>query len=484
MALLPQPLWWWQSGSTIDALLTYYATTGDVQYEVLLQNTLLSQATGNNDFMTPDATGNDDQAWWGLAAMTAAENNLPIPAGAVPWLDLARNVFNEQKSRWAASTCGGGMRWKVLEGNGQDGWHYKNSITNGLFFQLAARLAKLTDDADAQAWAEKAYDWTVSVGLIDGNFNVYDGTDELKGCGDVNHDQWSYNVGVFMYGSAVMAARTGDAKWVDRTGSFIASAKRTFTNADTGALWEQKCDAAGSCDTDQVFFKGALARWLGATASVLPELMADVAGIIDAAATAVQNGATTGLGPIESFNALEVVDASLSAQGMGGVMGMIGLARSVFHAYAYGTAFWYGLRGLCRVYDPVMVVGWFRPPSQLNLAPNDLELYNVRNDGWCLITLALILISFTNAVPFSSAPATKLTSIPYAKAVVAATVFHHITTGIGAYQHYKVPSHYNTSMSIGVWGNVWLTLTGLFTWTLIQSGAGDRPVEEVTKKVR
>jgi mannan endo-1,6-alpha-mannosidase len=126
----------------------------------------------------------------------------------------------------------------------------------------------------------------------------------------------------------------------------------------------------------------------------------------------------------------------------------------------------------------------FRPPSQLNLAPNDLEAYNVRNDGWCLVTLALILVSFTNAVPFTSAPATKLTSIPYAKAVVAATVFHHITTGIGAYQHYKLPSHYNTSMSIGVWGNVWLTLTGLFTLAILQSDKGNVPVEEVAKKAR
>ncbi|KAF1846368.1 uncharacterized protein K460DRAFT_367169 [Cucurbitaria berberidis CBS 394.84] len=157
---------------------------------------------------------------------------------------------------------------------------------------------------------------------------------------------------------------------------------------------------------------------------------------------------------------------------------------AVFHAYAYGTAFWYGLRGLCRVYDPVMVVGWFRPPSQLNLTPNDLELYNVRNDGWCLITLALILISFTNAVPFNSAPATKLTSIPYAKAVVAATVFHHVTTGIGAYQHYRLATHYNTSMAIGVWGNVWLTFTGLVTLVLLQSDAGKHSVEEVTKKAR
>jgi hypothetical protein len=59
---------------------------------------------------------------------------------------------------------------------------------------------------------------------------------------------------------------------------------------------------------------------------------------------------------------------------------------------------------------------------------NDLELYNVRNDGWCLITLALILVGFTNAVP-AQGTSKASGALPYAKAVVAATLFHHITTG-------------------------------------------------------
>ncbi|KAH9861072.1 hypothetical protein IAQ61_010808 [Plenodomus lingam] len=174
---------------------------------------------------------------------------------------------------------------------------------------------------------------------------------------------------------------------------------------------------------------------------------------------------------------------------------MPSLNATVFHAYAYGTAFWYGLRGLCRVYDPAMVADWFRPPSQLNLMPNDLELYNIRNDGWCLVTLALILISLTNAVPFASPSSTNSatatatanrspSSVIYAKAVVAATIFHHITTGIGAYQHYKLDTHYNTSMSIGVWGNVWLTFTGLLTWMLLQSEKGEEDVERVARKIQ
>ncbi|CAO2649952.1 Nn.00g012440.m01.CDS01 [Neocucurbitaria sp. VM-36] len=327
IALLPQPFWWWQSGIAIDALLTYSQTTGDKQYSALLQNTLLSQTTGTNDFMTRDATGNDDQAWWALAALTAAENGLPN-VGGVSWLDLARNVFNEQKGRWDTSSCGGGIKWKILEGNGKDGWHYKNSISNGLFFQLAARLAKLTGDADAQAWAEKTYDWVASVGLIGEEFQVYDGADDASGCSSLNGDQWSYNNGVFLYGSAVMAAKTGDSKWVERTRGFIAAAKRTFVNAQTGALFEQRCEAAGSCNTDQVSFKGILARWLGAAATVLPEVRGDVAGIIDGAVTGVQTGGTMGLGVMGSFVGLEVVDASLRTQGIYGVAGVIGLSKS------------------------------------------------------------------------------------------------------------------------------------------------------------
>lgn len=39
-------------------------------------------------------------------------------------------------------------------------------------------------------------------------------------------------------------------------------------------------------------------------------------------------------------------------------------------------------------------------------------------------------------------------------------------------------------MGIGVWGNVWLTLTGLFTLIYLQSGQGDEDVEEVMKKAK
>ncbi|KAF2265485.1 glycoside hydrolase, partial [Lojkania enalia] len=285
LGLLPDPYWWWISGSTIDGLITYFHATDDAQYNTLIANTIISQATSTNDFMTPHATGNDDQAWWALAAMSAAEYGIPSPAGAPTWLDLARNVFNEQKGRWDMSRCNGGIKWKIKEGD--DGWHYKSTISNGLFFQLAARIARFANDADAQSWAEKAYDWTVSVGLIGENFNVYDGTDDAKetGCVDVNHNMWSYNVGVFLYGSAVMADITKDLKWVDRTKGLLSSINRNFVK--DGALFEQICEGANNCNIDQESFKGPLARWMGASATIMPDVTPDIQITVGAAAMAV-----------------------------------------------------------------------------------------------------------------------------------------------------------------------------------------------------
>lgn len=147
----------------------------------------------------------------------------------------------------------------------------------------------------------------------------------------------------------------------------------------------------------------------------------------------------------------------------------------------------------------------FRPPSHSPLRATDLELYTIRNDGWCLVTLALILLSLTSAIPLSQttpssqtipSPSTASKAVPtptpnrtnpllpHARAIIAATVLHHLATGVGAWQHYKLASHYNTAMGIGVWGNVWLVGAGVFTLLvgMVEEGRGVRG--EVERKVR
>lgn len=151
--------------------------------------------------------------FWGFAAMAAAEANFPDPpAGKPQWLALAQAVFNEYVVRWAQSgdSCGGGLKWQIYSFNA--GYDYKNSIANGCFFNLGARLARYTENSTYSTWANTVWDWVERVGLIDVKYNVFDGTNDVpydssgvyQNCSVINHLQYSYNPAVWLLGAANM----------------------------------------------------------------------------------------------------------------------------------------------------------------------------------------------------------------------------------------------------------------------------------------
>lgn len=188
------------------ALIDYWYYTGDDTYNAITTQAMIHQIGDYNAFMPPNQTktlGNDDQAFWGMAALSAAENKFPDPPDSSPsWLSLAQAVFNTQAARWDDSTCGGGLRWQIFSFN--NGYNYKNTISNGCFFNIAARLAKYTGNQTYADWAEKAWDWELSVGLMSKDYHYFDGSDDKINCSSVNHIQWTYNAGVHMYGAAAM----------------------------------------------------------------------------------------------------------------------------------------------------------------------------------------------------------------------------------------------------------------------------------------
>ena len=134
--------------------------------------------------------------------MRAAELQFPNPSKSPSWLDLTINVFNDQVCRWDTSTCGGGLRWQMYTFN--NGYDYKNAISTGAFFQLAARLAKYTGNQTYADWATNSYEWASSVGFIGPDYKVFDGALIEGNSSVIDHLQWTYTVGAFMYGSAVM----------------------------------------------------------------------------------------------------------------------------------------------------------------------------------------------------------------------------------------------------------------------------------------
>ena len=187
-------------------LIDYWHYTNDSTYNDVIEQALLFQVGQDNDFMPANQTkdeGNDDQGFWGMAAMLAAETNFQNPPKNSPqWLALAQAVFNEMASRWDTTTCGGGLRWQIFQFN--NGFTYKNSIANGCFFNLASRLARYTGNTTYATWAETIWDWEMSIGLIDSKYNIFDGASDTLNCTSIDRLQWTYNAGIYLHGAANM----------------------------------------------------------------------------------------------------------------------------------------------------------------------------------------------------------------------------------------------------------------------------------------
>ncbi|KAG8404874.1 hypothetical protein J3459_016681 [Metarhizium acridum] len=213
--LLPGPpasgtgdYYWWEAGAMMGTYIDYWKLTGDATYNDVVTQGMLFQVGPQRDYMPPNQTlslGNDDQGFWGLSALLAAENKFPDPPPDQPqWLELAQAVWNTQAdpSRYD-ETCNGGLRWQIPRTNA--GYDYKNTIANGIFFNMGARLARYTGNDTYADRAEKAWDWLWGVKYIDhDNWAVYDGASVNDNCTDIHKTQYSYNAGVLIQGVAFM----------------------------------------------------------------------------------------------------------------------------------------------------------------------------------------------------------------------------------------------------------------------------------------
>ena len=288
---IPDPYYWWEAGAMFGAMVEYWYYTGDEKWNKMTTQALLHQVGDNNNFMPQNQTlslGNDDQIFWGFAAMSAAELGYPDPPEGQPqWLSLAENVFNSQATRWDTSTCAGGLHWQVFEYNG--GWSYKNTISNGGFFDVAARLARYTGNDTFAEWANKAWDWTDDMGLIGEKWHIFDGSDSKDNCTAINRAQHAYLPAVYLHGAANMynivsnyihrrnqpwrkplltrKQTDGSDIWKERIEGLISGLDTFFPNNEN--IMTQPCES-GKCNLNSRSFKAYLSRFMGATIPLAP----------------------------------------------------------------------------------------------------------------------------------------------------------------------------------------------------------------------
>ncbi|KAI5964716.1 DFG5 [Candida pseudojiufengensis] len=276
VGMFAPPNYWWNAGEAFGGLVDYF-TFCDPDNSTLkgwIHDAMYHQAGDKYDYIPANQSmteGNDDQGVWGMAIMQAVERNFTNP-DSHSWLEMTQAVFNTMNARWDDEHCGGGLRWQIFTWN--SGYNYKNSISNGCLFHLAARLARYTGNTTVYVEAaERVWKWMDDVKFLteedNGNFRVYDGANIDENCTKVTDLRWSYTYGVFMSGCAYLYNITGDEIWKTRTEEIIEASLSYFFNNQI--MQETTCQPSNLCNNDQRSFRSLFARCLGLTMLIIPE---------------------------------------------------------------------------------------------------------------------------------------------------------------------------------------------------------------------
>ncbi|KAI0473902.1 family 76 glycosyl hydrolase [Xylariaceae sp. FL0804] len=299
--ILPGPppdgdYYWWQGGAMWGALLDYRSAAGSDDNDAMISSAMLWQAGPDRDYMPPNWTaslGNDDQAFWALSALLAAETGFADPPPDEPqWLALAQAVFNEQTHedrRVPNGNCQGGLRWQIFPSN--NGYDYINTVANACYFNIGARLARYTGNATYGELAAQTFDLIHRLGYISETWDVYDGA-HLPDCTDINRAQFSYNAAMLLQGCAFMYDFTGDEIWATRLDRLTDRTLAYFF--PNGTAFEPACEPGRACNTDMESFKGFLHRWLATAVQLAPHTRGVILPVLRTSAAAAVAQCTGG----------------------------------------------------------------------------------------------------------------------------------------------------------------------------------------------
>ncbi|XEV02618.1 hypothetical protein FSHL1_007905 [Fusarium sambucinum] len=279
--------YWYQSGAFMSSLVDYWQLTGDDNYNDLVAEGIQWQIGRDKDFMPANQTaqeGNDDQAIWAMAAMTAAEYGFPAPSDKkAQWYNLAKNAWDTQRKRWDAEddseVCYGGLRWQIMPTN--TGFTYKQTLSTALFFNLGARIYRWTGSDEVADYVTMSYSWLDERDLIDRKTGaVYDGAHVDDNCTTINKVQWSVNAASLSMGLAYLYNTTSqeDDTWRRLTEEMVTTTLDTFFTKN-GEFKEVAC-TKGTCPRDILTYKALTHRWLAVTTKLAPFLSGKVLPVL------------------------------------------------------------------------------------------------------------------------------------------------------------------------------------------------------------
>lgn len=239
---------WWNSANALTVLIDYARLSGSHQFDPVIANTYSTAQKQHPGFLNKFY---DDEGWWALAWVDAYDLT-----GNRQYLSGAEAIFGDMTTGWD-ETCGGGIWWNKDR-------HYKNAITNELFFSVAAHLANRDSSRASEYlnWANKEWQWFAHSGIINAQSLINDGLKLGTGQGTDTSCQnnggkvWSYNQGVVLGGLTELARANPDPTLRDTADRVAEAAMHSLSDAN-GVLHDP-CEPY--CGGDGVQFKGIFIR--------------------------------------------------------------------------------------------------------------------------------------------------------------------------------------------------------------------------------
>ncbi|RFU30394.1 hypothetical protein B7463_g5931, partial [Scytalidium lignicola] len=254
---------WWNSANVVTMLADaqeYYPSYVQDVTDTVFSNTLAKAPT------VPGFTGfldgfYDDELWWVLAWIKVYDVTKDPK-----YLDAASAIFEDPKSVWGTTPCGG-LWWDKAHTS-------VVAIANNLYLTAAAKLANRKPHTPSPGYyfkeAMNAYNWLINSTLINSQNVLNDGLD-LTTCKNNGFPVFTYNQGAPLSGLVELTWATGDPKYNNLANTIATSAISVLT--DSNGVLHEPCEPH-ACDGDEGQFKGVFARniqFMYNRANILPD---------------------------------------------------------------------------------------------------------------------------------------------------------------------------------------------------------------------
>ncbi|QSZ32067.1 hypothetical protein DSL72_001636 [Monilinia vaccinii-corymbosi] len=244
---------WWDSANVLTTMANYYEkypTTAPWMPD-LFATVFRNAPSRFHDFVNDYY---DDELWWVLAWIQVYD-----VTGDVTYLNTAADLYEDSKSAWGNTPCGG-LWWDKSNSA-------VNTIENELYLTASAKLANRLPDKKTssgqgyyfeQALAAYAYLVTDSTATMDPTTHLFNDGISMSTCKSNSGIIFTYNQGVILSGLTELSWSTSNHSFVALAVQ-ISNAVLARLTTPEGILQEKVCEP-DACNVDEQQFKGIFTR--------------------------------------------------------------------------------------------------------------------------------------------------------------------------------------------------------------------------------